>query len=174
MKYQRTILLFALCTAISACNMPDTTMANGGITLNDNVVTLHVKGSPDAIIDSSGDLHIDDKTVSTTPSQRGLLMLYYQSVNDVRDTGKEMGAVGAKMGTKAIQNSLASKSDADQKKDAEAGGQQLKQLGQKMCQDQANIKTVQDQLTTQLAEFKPYGSILTKESVENCLEDDKD
>jgi hypothetical protein len=91
MKYQRTILLFALCTAISACDMPDTTMANGGITLNDNVVTLHVKGSPDAIIDSSGDLHIDDKTVSTTPSQRGLLMLYYQNVNDVHDTGKEMG-----------------------------------------------------------------------------------
>jgi hypothetical protein len=50
----------------------------------------------------------------------------------------------------------------------------LKQLGLKMCQDQANIKTVQDQLSAQLVEFKPYGGILGNDSVEDCQKDEKD
>lgn len=173
MKYQ-AILLLALCTALSACNIPDTTMANGAITLKGDAVTLHVKDAPDAVIRSDGDLNIGDKAISTSPAQHGLLMLYVQSVQDVHATGLAMGKLGAKMGITALNNKLSNKSDADQKQDAESGGQQMNKLSQKICQDQANIKSVQDQLAAQLAEFKPYGHIFSSDDVADCMKDDKD
>jgi hypothetical protein len=174
MKYQRTILLLALCVATTACDSPDTAMENGAITLKDNVVTLHVSNAPDAIINATGDLQIGDKQVSTNDAQRGLLMLYYQNVHDVNHTGREIGKVGAKMGTKALRDKVEGKSKSEQDQDANTGVQQLHALSQKMCQDRANIKTVQDQLNTQLDGFKPYGSIITQDSVNSCMKDVKD
>jgi hypothetical protein len=177
MRYQRTILLLALCTVISACDMPDTTMENGAITLKDSVVTLHVSGAPDAAINANGDLQVADKVVTINPAQRGLLMLYFQNVHDVNHTGREMGKIGAKIGVKALKDKIEDKSKTDQDQNAQAGAQQLRNLSQKICQDQANIKTVQDQLSAQLAEFKPYGNILTQDSVAKCQKDngeDKD
>ncbi|GFZ99423.1 hypothetical protein [Dyella caseinilytica] len=173
MKYQRTILLLALCTAISACDIPDTSMEDGAITLKDNIVTLHVSGTPDAAINANGDLEIADKVITINPAQRGLLMLYYQNVHDVSQTGKEMGKVGAGMGVKALANKVQGKSKTDQDQDASAGADQLSKLSQKMCQDSANIKTVQDQLSAQLAEFKPYGNLMTQKSVTSCQNDNK-
>lgn len=162
MKYTRAITLFALCAAMSACDTADTTLANGGITLKDNIVTLHTDGAPDAQIDANGALVIGDKTVSVTPSEHGLLMLYFQHVMDVHDTGLAMGKAGAGMGMKAIKDSFDGKSKAEKDKNVEAGGEQLKTLGRKICQDQANITDVQDQLATQLPAFKPYAKIATK------------
>jgi hypothetical protein len=162
MNYARTITLLALCAAISACDVPDTTMANGGITLKNNIVTLHADGVPDAQINANGALLVDDKVVSVTPSQHGLLMLYFQHVMDVHQTGLAMGKIGAGMGLKAVKDSFDGKSKAEKDKDAQAGGQQLKALGRKMCEDEANITDVQDQLAAQLPAFKPYAKISTK------------
>jgi hypothetical protein len=172
MKYQRTILLLALCGVISACDMSDTTLENGAITMKDNIVSLHVSGLPDAVINANGDLQVADKVVTINPAQRGLLMLYYQSVHDVHETGKEMGKVGAKIGGTALKDKMQGKSKADLDQDAQTGTQQLRTLSLKMCQDEANIKSVQDQLSAQLAEFKPYGNIMTQASIKDCLKDD--
>jgi hypothetical protein len=174
MKYQRMILLLALCAAASACNIPDTSMENGAITLKDNVVTLHVSGAPNAAINANGDLQIADKVIAISPAQQGLLMLYYQSVNDVHNTGKEMGKVGASTGAKALQDKVEGKSKDELGQDAKEGGNQLRALSQKMCQDQVNIKTVQDQLSAQLAEFKPYENIVTQHDITSCQNDNKD
>jgi hypothetical protein len=172
MKYQRSILLLALCVAMSACNVPDTTMENGKITMKDNIVVLHPGNAPDASINEAGDLQIGDKVVTITPAERGLLMLYAQSVLDVNHTGKEMGKVGAAMGGTALKNKMEGKSQAEQDKDAQSGSDQLHALSKKMCQDRANIKSVQDQLNAQLAEFKPYGNIVPQDSVDSCQKDD--
>ena len=75
MNCTRTITLLALCAAISACDVPDTTLANGGVTLKDNIVTLHANGAPDAVIDANGTLLVGDKAVAVAPPQHGLLML---------------------------------------------------------------------------------------------------
>jgi hypothetical protein len=173
MKYTRTILPFALCAVLAACDVSDTSMMNGAITLKDGMVTLHAHGASDAIISSTGDLQIDDKAISLTPSQRGLLMLYNHNVQDVHDIGLEMGKTGAQMGAKALKNAMNKKSDAQQDQDADAGAEQLKQLSLKICQDQANIKTVQDQLTAELPAFKPYGDIVGADSVTSCQSDAK-
>lgn len=174
MKYQRTILLLALCAAISACDAPDTTMENGAITLKDNMVTLHVSNTPDAIINATGDLQIGDKQVTTNDAQRGLLMLYYQNVHDVNHTGREMGKIGAKIGGKALKDKVEGKSKSEQDQDANAGTKELRGLSLKICQDHANLKTVQDQLSAQLAGFKPYGNIISQDDVNSCLQDKDD
>jgi hypothetical protein len=171
MKYQGTILLAALCVLLGACDMPDTTMANGAVTLRDNVVTLHADGAPNAIINAKGELQIGDKTITTTPPQQGLLVLYYENVADVHDTGVEMGKVGAGMGKNALQDKLSGKSKDETDKDAENGAAQLKTLGKKMCQDQINVQNVQNQLAAQLPDFKPYGKIFTDEE-KSCDKDD--
>lgn len=172
MNYQRTITLIALCAALCACDMPDTTMANGGVTLKNNIVTLHAEGSPDAVINSDGTLQIDGKAVPVTAVQHGLLMLYFQNVADVHQTGLDMGKVGAGMGAKALKNSIDGKSKTEQQQDAQSGGNQLKTLGQKICQDQANLKNVQDELAAQLPAFKPYANIVASKSAADCEKDD--
>lgn len=171
MNYPRVITLLALCAAISACDAPDTTMADGHITLKDNVVTLHADNAPDALIGSNGNLQIGDANVPVTPAQHGLLMLYFQNVIDVHQTGAEMGKIGAGMGVKALKDSFDGKSKAEQDQRAQAGADQLKTLAQKMCQDHANIKNVQDQLAGQLPAFKPYANIVTGKYVTDCQKD---
>lgn len=174
MKYQRTILLLTLCVAMTACNSSDTVMENGGITLKDNIVTLHVSNAPDAIVNATGDLQIGDKMVTVNDAQRGLLMLYYQNVHDVNHIGREMGKIGAKIGGKALKDKVEGKSKSEQDQDANTGAKELRGLSQKICQDHANIKTVQDQLTVQIAAFKPYGNIVTQDSITSCQKDDND
>jgi hypothetical protein len=171
MKYQGTILLAALCVLLGACNMPDTIMANGAVTLKDNIVTLHVDGAPNAMINAKGELQVGDKTVTTTPSEQGLLALYYESIADVHDTGTEMGKVGAGMGKNALEDKLSGKSKEETDKDAENGAAQLKTLAKKMCQDQINIQSVQNQLAAQLPDFKPYGNIFNDKE-KSCDKDD--
>jgi hypothetical protein len=173
MKYQRMILLLALCAAISACEIPDTSLEDGAITLKNDIVTLHASGASDAAINANGDLQVADKVITINPAERGLLMLYYQSVNDVRETGKEMGKVGAGTGMKALKDKVEGKSKAELDQDAKVSGDQLHALSQKMCRDETNIKTVQDQLSAQLAEFKPYGNLVTQEDIKSC-QNDKD
>jgi hypothetical protein len=168
MKYQRAILLVALCVATSGCEIADTSLEDGAITLKNDVVTLRASGAPDAVINAAGDLQIGDKVVTINDAERGLLMLYYQDVRDVHQTGKEMGKVGAAIGGNALKDKLAGKSKEEQEQDAKTATQPLHALSRKMCQDQANIKIVQDQLSTQLAEFKPYGNIITQDKITSC------
>lgn len=174
MKYQRTILLLALMVAVTACNMPSTTISNGGgkIMLYGDVVKLSVDGSPDATINTAGDLTIDDKPVSTTPSQKGLLILYAQSVKAVHDQALALGSAGAKIGLAALKNKLSGDDNDDAKKQRDnQASQQAHDFTSKLCQDQADIKVVQDQLASQLPAFKPYGSILRDKDLADCRKD---
>jgi hypothetical protein len=152
--------------------MPDTTMANGAITLKGSVATLHVDGQPNAMISAQGELQIGDKTVTVTPAQQGLLVLYYQSIADVHDTGVQMGKVGAGMGMKALKDKLNGQSKQTTDADAKDGGAHLKALAMKICQDQINIKNAQNQLAAQVPAFKPYGAIFTDDN--SKCDDDSD
>lgn len=174
MKYQRMIMLLAMSTVLAACDMPNFTYSgkNGKITLNGNLLTLHVDNAPDATLGSSGDLNIDGKAVSLSPPQRGLLMLYYQGVMDIREQAVGMGKAGAVAGVKALQNSAGGKSDPNEKKKIDDGvSSETHQLSLKMCQDESNLKTVQDQLTMQIPAFKSYGDIFPGRGIDECMKD---
>lgn len=163
----RPLLLAVLACALAACNTPDTVMENGAIALYGNAVTLRVPGSPNAVIDADGTLTVDGKPVTTTPAQRALLLQYNQSVRDVRNTGLAMGKAGIGMATKAIAATTTSSSGhAD--KAAEAGANEMKSLSLDICKDTAAIKAAQDQLSVQLAAFKPYAAIVSAADVTDC------
>ena len=147
MKHRSMILLLALSATLAACGMPDFYFMNGKIIMIGNQLTLHVSGTPDASISSAGDFNLGGKAVPVTAPQRGLLMLYYQHVEDIR----ERSTATSKAEEAAAKEATDGKPDSDQK-------QQLEHQ-HSTCQDEANLKAVQDQLVTQMSAFKPYGSI---------------
>ncbi len=170
MKYRRTILLFALCAAVAACGVPNATISygkDGSVALKDNRVTLHIDGVPDAVFSSTGDLSIGNKPVSVTPADQGLLVLYYQNL---LAAAVEMQNAGEQSGLSALKNSFSGDSKSnDGKKPAEEGTQKGRRIQLNICQDEANIKTVQDQLAIQLPAFKPYVNIVSSDSIAKCL-----
>jgi hypothetical protein len=176
MKYQRIIPLLALTAAITACNIPSTTISNGEsgrISLSDDTVTLHVDGSPDATISNTGTLAIDDKPVTTTPPQKGLLILYVQSVKAVHDQALALGGAGAKMGLAALKEKIdGDDNDAAKKQRDNQATQQTQKYVSKMCEAQADIEAVQNQLAAQLPAFKPYGNIMRDKDIKDCEKDD--
>lgn len=161
--FTRPLLVVALACALAACHVPDTIMADGGIKLYGDMVTLHADGAPEADIAADGALTIDGKTVATTPAERDLLMQYNRSVRSVRETGLAMGKTGIKMAAKAI---TAAASSTSGKADAAADTMQTLTLG--ICKASAAIKSAQDQLATQLVAFKPYASIMSTSEVADC------
>ncbi|MHB1056623.1 MAG: YggN family protein [Rhodanobacter sp.] len=169
----RPLLLAVLACALAACDTPDTVMENGAIMLYGNQVTLRVAGSPKATIDAEGAFAVDGKTVATTPAQRDLLAQYNRSVRSVHDTGVAMGKAGGKMALKSIKAELSSTPD-EANDAAEAGGDRMRKLALDICKAETSIKTVQDQLATQLAAFKPYASIVDASDARDCESDAKD
>lgn len=169
MKHRGVIVLLALCACLAACDMPDFSYngENGKLTLDGNVLTVHADGAPDVTIGSAGDFSIDGKAVPLSPAQRGLLVLYYQDAADIREQASSM-----KAGIKAAKNAFIAKPDANEKeKLKDAVVSQAHQFGTRMCQDEVNLKAVQDQLNLQVPAFKPYGGIFRARSTEDCLKD---
>lgn len=169
----RLLLLAMTASTLAACNIPDTTMENGAITLYGNQVTLRVAGSPKARIDADGSFVVDGKAVTTTPAERNLLAQYNQSVRSVHETGLAMGKAGVHMAAKAVMASTSSAPDAADKA-AETGAGKMQKLSLDICQAMTSIKTVQDQLATQLTSFKPYASIVEASDITDCGNDAKD
>lgn len=142
--------------------------------LKGNVLALHVDDAPDASISSGGDWSVNGKTVSISPLQRGLLMLYYQNVKHIRQQSVEMGKAGVEEGAKAINNSMDESKSNKKQKNYNGTSARVNQLLLKMCQDQVNLKTIQDQLVIQIPSFKPYGNIFASSSIDDCMKEDED
>ncbi|KRE90584.1 hypothetical protein ASG87_18700 [Frateuria sp. Soil773] len=166
----RPLLLALLGCALAACDMPDTTMANGAITMRGDTVTLRVTGSPKAVIDADGTFTVDGNTVPTTPAERELLASYNRSVHSVHEAGLAMGMTGGEIAAKAVAAKLSSTQD----KAAEDGAGEIKKLTRDICKAQAAIKSTQDQLAAQLAAFAPYAKIIDASDVSDCESDAKD
>ncbi|MDO1527335.1 hypothetical protein QMK61_00675 [Fulvimonas sp. R45] len=167
----RSLLLTVLASSIAACQIPDTTMQNGAITLYGSKVVLRVLGSPKAAIEADGSLAIGDKDVAVTPAERNLLVQYNQSVRSVHETGVAMGKAGGEMALKAVEAKLEAKPDKADRQ-AQAGAGRMKKLSLDICKAEAGIKSAQDQLAAQLPAFKPYASIVSASDVANCAKDD--
>lgn len=177
MKVRRIVALLGVCATIAACDMTGVpnfnySGAQGKITLTNHLLTLHADNAPDASIAATGELKIDGKTVTISSTQRGLLMLYFQGVADIRDQSTNMGKAGAEAGVKALSDSVNGKPDPNEKQKIDGqASTQTHQLLLKMCQDETNLKAVQDQLVVQLPDFKPYGNIFSGRSVDDCMKD---
>jgi len=167
-KLFKTLAIAALTCTVAACDVPDTIMENGAITLKGDAVTLHLISAPRAVIHADGSFVVDGKSIAITPAERSLFSQYYESVHAVYETGIAMGKAGAVMAAKAVTAASSSSGNA-----ATNGSDRMANLSQDICKDTAAIKAVQDQLAAQLDAFKPYASIVSASDVKDCASDAK-
>lgn len=186
MSYQRVIGLLAMTALIAGCgkesgstnviSFRSSSLVNGGITLRNDEVTLHVQSTPDAVINAAGDLSIDQRSATVSAAQRALLQGYYRNVLAVNEHGIATGKAGAAIAGQAIKSvvkGIASGHTDSIDKDIDAKSQTVTQEALKICQDLANIKTAQDSLAVQLAAFKPYAGIIKADNLTDCTSDSK-
>jgi hypothetical protein len=186
MSYQRVIGLLAMTALIAGCgkesgntnviSFRSGSLVNGGITLLNKEVTLHVQSTPDAVINAAGDLSIDQHPATVSAAQRALLQDYYRNVLAVNEHGIATGKAGAAIAGQAIKSvvkGIASGDTDSIDKDIDAKSQKVTQEALKICQDLANIKTAQDSLAVQLAAFKPYAGIIHADNIPDCTSDSR-
>jgi len=152
-----------------------TSIADGGITLKNDVITLHRDNTPDATITAAGDLQINGSTVMIDPAQREQLQHYSQGALAVREHGIATGKAGMAIAGAALKGVAASvtSGDTDQiGKQVDAKSQKVGQEAAKICLDLAAIKTAQDNLVAQLPAFKPYAGIIGTGDIDDCNKDD--
>ena len=186
MSHSRLIGAFIFCGLIAGCGKNSghvdiisagyTSIANGGITVNDGTVTLHGNGAPEATINATGDLSIGGNVLTTDAAQREQLQHYYSSVLAVRDDGIATGKAGAAVAGEAIK-SVASglvNGNPDQiGKQVDAKAKVVTDAALKICQDIDGIKAAQDNLAGQLPAFKPYAMIVGNGDIRECTKDSK-
>ncbi|HTA64788.1 MAG TPA: DUF2884 family protein [Xanthomonadaceae bacterium] len=166
----KVCVAIAIAATLAACN-GETYIGdvNSGhhLVLNNGVLTAHVSGQPDAVIDASGDLSIGGKSVALTPVQHDLLKTYYEQVLDIRKAGIETGKAGAAMAGHAVgavvsglahgdPDSIGSRID-DRAKDVEAKALMI-------CDNLEALQKTQDAVAIALPAFKPYATLEVRET----------
>jgi hypothetical protein len=162
-RFFRPLLLVACIALLGACD-PGTTVSSdaGTVRAKGDRITLSATGMPSAQITRDGELFIDGEKVQVDDAQRALLQTYQRELNGMTEDGIAMGKQGAAMAgkavTAAIQGALSGDGDKIGEK-IEAEARLMEKQALKLCERLLVIKAAQDQLATQLPQFKPYANI---------------
>lgn len=134
----------------------------GGLALARDVVTIRAAGQPEARIEAGGKLLVDGREVAVNEAQRAELVAYHAAAMQLRESAKDTGIAGARVGVAAagaVLEGLA-KGDPDSigpKVEAEAA--KVKQVAGKVCDDLAAIHKAQQALAADLEAFRPYAAV---------------
>lgn len=162
-------LAFAAGLLLAGCgngSFSSTTIADGGIVLQGDEVTLHGTGGTEAFLDAAGRLVIDGRDVAVDATQRQLLQQYYQGARAVREHGMATGKAGAVVAVQSLKNAATQMTGGDSKQaeaKLDAATQRISQEASRICLDIRQIRTAQDRLATSLAAFKPFAAIIDGE-----------
>jgi hypothetical protein len=151
-----------------------TSLADGGIRLNGDAVTLHARAVPDASIDANGNLEIAGKSIAVDNGARQQLQRYYRGVMTARADGLATGKAGRAMAGNAIKevaSGLANGRPDQVEAKLNAASEKVQHASGKICQDMQTIKQAQDSLAGQLSAFRPYASIVGPGDIKGCGED---
>lgn len=162
---------------LTLINGGNTSIEDGAIRVEGSQIVLHPEHGASATIGSSGDFAVDGKPVDITPAQRALLLQYYAGAAAVHEHGVATGKAGAAIAGEAIKGAVSSVAGGDGKSTEDrmnAQADKVKQAALKICDDLEQIRDAQDQLVTQLDAFKPYGQLITADSVNECRKDNDD
>lgn len=154
-----TALLAA--TALAACAPGINEGFGHRITFDANGMVVHATGHPNAHVGRDGSLRIGDTPVATTDAQRQLLQQYYRQADALLDSGKAIGAQGAKLGLHAAGTAIDSilhgdSSAAEKQLDAQTAG--IEGAANALCKDLAVLGATQKTIAAQLPAFAPYAS----------------
>lgn len=159
------VLALAAGLLLAGCGngLDTTTIANGGIVVNGDKVTLHGTGATEAFLDAAGRLVIDGHDVAVDATQRQLLQQYYQGARAVREHGVATGKAGAAVAVQSLKNAATHVTgDDSEQADARlnAATHRIDQETSKICMDIQQIRVAQNRLAGSLAAFKPFATII--------------
>lgn len=149
-----------------------TSIANGGIVVNGDEVTLHGTGGSEAFLDAAGRLVIDGRDVAIDTTQRQLLQQYYRGARAVREHGVATGKAGAAVAVASLKNAATHVAgDDSDKADAnlDAATRRVDQESSRICMDIQQIRVAQNRLAGSLAAFKPFAGIIDGD--DDCSKD---
>jgi hypothetical protein len=141
----------------------------GGLALARDAVTIRAAGQPEARVEAGGKLFVDGSEVAVNETQRAELVAYHAAAMQLRESAKDTGIAGAKVGVAAagaVLEGLA-KGDPDSigpKVEAEAA--KVKQAAGKVCDDLDAIRKAQDVLAADLEAFRPYVTVKERDVTE--------
>lgn len=174
---RHTALAFAIAASVllAGCGhgWGTTTIADGGIVVQGEQLTLHGNGGSEAILDAAGKLVIDGHAVPVDATQRQLLQQYYQGARAVREHGLATGKAGAAVAVQSLKSAAAQVTGGDGgQADArlDAATQRIDREASKICMDIQQIRSAQQRLATSLAAFRPFAGII-KDDKSNCSKD---
>ncbi|MGH8076711.1 MAG: ankyrin repeat domain-containing protein [Lysobacter sp.] len=168
-----TVLSIALLAGCDADGGPEHASFQHFEVNNADLVTVHARGKPDATINAAGDLTIAGKAIATTPAQRQLVARYFTEVQGIRSDAIATGQQGVALAGKAISEVIGGLAAGDPDRigdrvEAEAG--KVEARANQICLRLGEIRTVQENLASTLAEFRPYATIRA-EQVSECGDD---
>jgi len=158
-------LILAAGFVLAGCGngLNTTSIADGGIVVRGDRVTLHGDGGSEAVVDAAGKLVVDDREVAVDAAQRQLLKQYYQGALAVREHGLATGRAGAGVAVQSLKNAAAHVTGGDSEQaDAglDAATQRVNREASKICIDIQQIRLAQERLAGSLPAFKPFAGII--------------
>lgn len=126
--------------------------------------------SDKAEITPQGELLINGKTVSTTASQRALLLDYRKQVEAIAGAGMDIGVAGANLGVKAAGEALKGIFSGDtngieERVNAEAS--KIEAQAKQLCTLLPGMMAKQQALAAAVPEFKPYAT-MDQSDIDDC------
>lgn len=172
-------------TVASAIQKARTELETGNLDLSHGVnisVGQHDKhfnvgganGLPHAEITPQGDLLIEGKVTSVTPTQRALLLDYRRQVIAIAETGMAIGVQGADLAGKAVLEVVSGvlHGNADQAgKHLDAEGKKIEASAKRICLQLPAMRETQQQLAASLPAFAPYAT-MKEADINDCMKGD--
>lgn len=123
-----------------------------------------------AEITPQGELLINGKTVTTTASQRALLLDYRKQVEAIAGAGMDIGVTGANLGVKAAGEALKGIFSGDtngieERVNAEAS--KIEAQAKQLCTLLPGMMAKQQALAAAVPEFKPYAT-MDQSDIDDC------
>ncbi|UGB39290.1 DUF2884 family protein [Frateuria soli] len=164
-RHSRFALALAAGLILAGCGngLDTTTIANGGIVVLGDKVTLHGAGDSDALLDATGRLVIDGHDVAVDATQRQLLQQYYRGARAVREHGVATGKAGAAVAVQSLKKAAAHVTGSDgEQADAkfDTATRRVDEEANKICLDIGQIRAAQNRLADSLPAFKPFAGII--------------
>ena len=174
-RHSRFALALAASLVLAGCGngLDTTTIANGGIVVLGDQVTLHGTGNSEALLDATGRLVIDGHVVAVDTTQRQLLQQYYQGARAVREHGVATGKAGAAVAVQSLRNAAEHATGRGTEQTAaklDTATRRVDDEANKICLDIGQIRAAQNRLADSLPAFKPFARIIDGDD-SDCSDD---
>lgn len=167
------LVLLSGCAAFRTADS-DLDTASRQIATGDMTLTADDANIPKAAITQEGDFLVAGKRIDITPRQRNEVLAYRAQYIEIAQQGIAIGHEGIAVGRHAVVPMVfaalfgASDKTIDASMDKRLAG--VREATVELCDRMPALMTTQQQLATDLPEFRPYAT-LTQKKIDDCRKD---